>query len=131
MKGSLKLESAGIDAVQVRLDGNPSKPEPIYVRTVFPGGEIEVVRAKSGSDSDYWVHLRVNHPDNDDVVMRDVQESRITDARIDRKGHHTKLGEAGIIGDTDVYHVAVRVTRVPVATVAPTQQALDLGEAPS
>lgn len=106
-----RISAAGTDAVVVHITGDPRNAEPIHTRIVFPGGEVEVVRAKDGVDADYWVHLVVNHPASAVTVGGDVQVAKVTDARLDIRGRHTTRGDEGRLRDPDLYHLALRVTR--------------------
>jgi hypothetical protein len=86
----LKLRSMGDHVIGVELEGNPKKPEPEHFRVMFPGGDVDIVRT---TDNDYWVHLRVDRPqDGDDPERTDW--GRIVDARVDslkQHAHVTKL----------------------------------------
>lgn len=103
----LKIRSFGTDVLGVRLEGNPSKPEPIYFRVAFPGGDVDIARC---SDDTYWIHVRVNRPE--DLTGQGFGEvGKLTDARIDIKGKHASECNAGDFADPDLYHLAVRVAR--------------------
>ena len=86
----LKLRSMGDNAIGVELEGNPNKPEPIHFRVMFPGGDVDIVRT---TDNDYWVHLRVDRPQDGSDPER-IDWGRIVDARVDSLKQHassTKL----------------------------------------
>lgn len=107
----LKLKAMGDNVIGVQLEGNPKKPEPIHFRVMFPGGDIDIVR--TSDNEDYWVHIRVNHPDDGEDPDRSVQDAKIVDARldlIDKAAIHTDVGD---FNNPSLYHLAVRVTRKP------------------
>ena len=108
----MKLQSFGTDGVGVRITGKPKNCEPEFVRIEFPGGQVEVVRAKDGEDADYWVHLKVypeNHPDR--WPGDGLEAARATDARLDIIGKHASDSDIGDFENPNLYHMAVRVTR--------------------
>lgn len=106
----MKLHSFGSERVGLIITGKPKNREPEFVTVDFPGGQVEISRAFNGEDADYWVHVKINHPQN---AMRypedDEDDGQITDARIDLHGvgpvKETRLF------DPRFYHLAVRVTR--------------------
>lgn len=102
-----RVEQMG-EAVQgVRLHGSPQRPEPIHFRVVFPGGDVDVVRT---TDNDYWVHVRVNTPEN--CILPDSKLARITDARLDIDGMSVNAADVGHFDHPALYHMAVRITEV-------------------
>jgi len=97
----LKVRRYGTDTLGVELEGLRAKPEPIYFKVKFPGGEATVVRT---ADDDYWVHVTVDH----DPAARPI--AAFSDARLDFRGLHAGEGDLGDFGRDDLYHVAFRVT---------------------
>lgn len=106
------FRKCGDDAAMVFITGDPRNAEPTHVRIVFPGGEVEVTRAKDGADADYWCHIRVVHKSDDEVVVDGEKPAHVTDGRIDIKGKHASESDAGDLNHPELYHLAVRVTRV-------------------
>jgi hypothetical protein len=110
----MKLElPAGSNVAIVRITGERKSCEPAHVRIVFPGGDVEVVRAKDGEDADYWVHLRVNRPNDGHFIPEETDAARVIDARIDANetGTGSSLLEAKLFKNPNIYHVALRVKR--------------------
>lgn len=107
-----KIAWDGEQAAVVEITGNPRNQEPTHMRIRFPGGEVDVTRVTDGPDADYWVHVRVNHPKDDDVKLEGVEAARLTDGRIDVKGKHASECDAGDLENPDMYHLAVRITRI-------------------
>lgn len=108
----MKIQSFGTDGVGIRITGKVKNREPEFVRIEFPGGQVEVVRARDGADADYWVHLKVypaNHPDR--YPGDDLESARVTDARLDITGKHASDSKLGDFNNPNLYHMAVRVTR--------------------
>ncbi len=106
-----KIYKDGDDAARVEITGDPRNQEPTHVRICFPGGEVEVTRAKDGPDADYWCHVRIVRPHDDEVVVHGERPATVTDGRIDVKGKHASDAAAGDLNHPDLYHLAVRVTR--------------------
>lgn len=100
----LKIEQMGEVVQGVRLFGNPQKPEPEHFRVCFPGGDVDLVRLDDGS---YWIHLRVNRPDDGDDPDREF--AKITDARLDVHGKHVAETKVGDFKHPGLYHVALKV----------------------
>lgn len=100
----LKIKKMGDNVLGVRLEGNRQKPEPIYFRTCFPGGDVDVVRT---SDGEYWVHVRINHPEDGADPNRVMGE--LVHARLDIIGKATYRNDVGDFNDPNLYHVAFRV----------------------
>ena len=99
----LKVERFGTEAQGIRLLGDPKiQPEPLHVRIVFPGGDVDVVRCDDGS---YWVHVAVH---DDDGNVGDVA-GKLVDARLDIKGKDLRETSTGDFGHPGLYHLAVRV----------------------
>lgn len=101
----LKIKSMGDAVLGVKLEGNPSKPEPIHFRVVLPFGVVDIVRC---TGNDYWVHVITNRPN--DGHDPDRQFGKFTDARIDIISKHASETNAGDFKHPDTYHMAVRVT---------------------
>jgi len=115
----MKLERNGTESARVVITGDPRNREPEHVRVDFPGGQVEVVRARDGTDADYWVHLRVygeNHPDR--WPGDGLEAARVTDARLDIVGKHASDSDIGDFENPNLYHMAVRVTREGVRQMA-------------
>lgn len=102
---------AGSDVAIVEVTGDIRNQEPGSVRVRFPGGEMEIVRVGSGPDVDYWCHLRIVRPGDDETVLDGEPPARVVDGRIDVKGKHASDCDAGDLAHPDLYHLAVRVTR--------------------
>ena len=102
----LTIERMGDEAQGIRLLGDPAKrPEPTYVRVVFPGGDVDVVRTEDG---DYWVHVRI---DTDVAVAEGRKDvaGRMVAARLDIGGKDAVATKLGDFAHPDLYHLAVRV----------------------
>jgi len=110
----MKLQfPAGSDVALIRITGNVKNREPAHVRIAFPGGDVEVVRAKDGEDADYWVHLRVNRPGDGQYIKGETDTAKIIDARIDahNTGNGSSYQDTKKFNNADIYHLAVRVGR--------------------
>lgn len=99
---------AGSKVAQIEITGNMKACEPETVRINFPGGDVEVVRARDGEDADYWVHLRVNRPADSMAIDGETEQAKIIDARIDIHGNNQKAVD---FKHPQTYHVALRVCR--------------------
>jgi hypothetical protein len=98
------------DSVQgVQLFGDKRRPEPEYFRLKFPGGDVDLSRLDDGS---YWVHLRVNRPDDGGMPDERVF-AQIVDARLDVRGKHAAETDPGDFKHPGLYHVALRVKVQP------------------
>lgn len=97
----MKLERHGAVAL-LRIKGDPRHPEPQHVRIDFPGGDVDVTRSSDGS---YWVHVRVNRPDDGQFIPDQTVPGVIVAGRLDFHGAEPHLLPAG----PALYHVAVRV----------------------
>lgn len=106
----LKVISMGSNVKGVKLRGDVDTPEDIHFRVMFPGGDVDIVRT---TDNDYWIHVRVDHPEDGGNPERPVQDARITDARLDLKNKATSQVDVGDFNSSELYHLAVRVTREP------------------
>lgn len=105
----MKLQfPSGSDVALVEITGNKCNNEPAHVRIMFPGGDVEVVRAVDGDDADYWVHLRVNRPSDGMALDGETEQAKIIDARIDIRGADQKAVD---FKHPETYHVAMRVCR--------------------
>lgn len=104
----LQIVDFGTEAQGIQLHGDPvRRPEPTHVRIAFPGGDVDVVRTTEG---DYWIHARVNGPD--DVQGQDEKvEGQLVDGRLDIRDRHTADVDQGEIEHPDLYHLAIRVAR--------------------
>lgn len=107
----LKIKNMGDNVLGVKLEGNPRKPEPIHFRVIFPGGDIDIVR--TSDNEDYWIHVRVDHPDDGQDPQRKVQDAKIVDARLDLMNRSTGEVDVGDFNNPSLYHLAVRITRKP------------------
>jgi hypothetical protein len=105
----LKLKDMGDNVIGVVLEGDPKKPEPIHFRVVFPGGDIDI--ARTSNNQDYWVHVRVDHPDDGNDPYREVMDARIVDARLDCRDKDATCMDVGDFNNPTLYHLAVRITR--------------------
>ncbi len=103
----LKVEAMGTKVQGVRLMSDPRNPEPESFRVCIPGGDVDIVRCDRG---DYWVHIRVNRPDDGADPGREF--AKIEDTRLDYVGKHAATtATEGEIKDPGLYHLAVRVVR--------------------
>jgi len=100
----LRVTSFGTDCEGIELKGDKHHPEPDHARIALPGGDVDVVRCDDGS---YWVHIRVDLPDDGDDPHREF--ASITDGRLDILGRHTSEVDRGEIDNPDLYHLAVRI----------------------
>lgn len=106
----LKSEAMGDVACGIRITGDVRNQEPEAVRIVFPGGDVEVTRATDGPGCDYWVHVRMNRPE--DVLTREgAALGFLSDARLDQTDKHSNEANLGDFGRRELYHVALRVSR--------------------
>ncbi len=102
----LKVQTFSDRVMGVELFGNPKKPEPEHFRVYFPGGDIDIARLDNG---DYWVHLRVDRPEDGGDPYREGGFARIVDGRLDVHGKHSAETNAGDFKHPGLYHVALRV----------------------
>lgn len=113
-----KIRIDGAVAI-VKVTGEPKNQEPEAVRIAFPGGEVELVRATDGPGADYWVHVRVNRPEDDNVKALGEPVAHVTAARLDIRGRHASEVDVGEFADPGLYHLAVRVARGDRPPVSP------------
>jgi hypothetical protein len=102
----VKVRDFGTDVQGIELKADPKHPEPEYFRVKIPGGDIDIVRT---SDNSFWVHVRVNRPENS--IDTEAPNGRIVDARLDINGKHTSETNVGDFENPDLYHLAVRVAK--------------------
>lgn len=102
----LTVENFGDKVQGVHLKGDRRNPEPESFRVVFPGGDVDVVRT---SDDEYWVHVRVNRPEDCVVEEMDRVPGRLVDGRLDISDRHSSEVDAGDFDNPNLYHLAVRV----------------------
>lgn len=102
----LSIESMGTKVQGVRLRGDRRNPEPEHFRVSLPFGDVDIART---SDDEYWIHVRVNTPDDGEVIVAGQRAGQIKDARIDCKGKHAGTVDASILEDPALFHLAVRV----------------------
>jgi hypothetical protein len=114
MPRKIQVENFGTDAVGLVITGDPKNQEPNHFRIAFPGGDVEVTRARDGENADYWVHVRVNKPDTPMFVPDETLPARITDARLDIIDKATSKADKGDFDNPNLYHFAVRVTPEPI-----------------
>lgn len=113
----MRIEKFGDKAIGVTLTGNPKNQEKEAFRICFPWGHVEVTRAVDGKprqETDYWVHLFVNHPQSINFCPdKDCGEyagaGAIKDARLDQTDRHTSETDVGDFQRSQLYHVALRV----------------------
>lgn len=105
----LKITSFGQSAEGIEISGNPKNREPDHVRITFPGGDLELVRATEGKNPDYWVHVRIHHPEHGMFVPDEDQPGTLVDARLDIIGKHASEVKVGDFNNPGLYHVAFRV----------------------
>lgn len=112
---NMKLESFGTDAVGIRIQGDPQRPEPSHVRIAFPGGHVEVTRAQDGNPlTPYWVHVFVNKSESNNFDPTEPT-ARIVGARLDQTDKHASDSNLGDFERPELYHVALRVERTAAA----------------
>lgn len=103
--------NGGTEVQQVELKGDPRNPEPIHFRVCFPFGDVDIVRCSHpdipGKAPDYWIHVRVNRPNDGDDPDRDF--GRVTDGRADLIGRHASEVDPGLLADPNLYHLAIKV----------------------
>jgi len=102
----LKVINFGTKVQGVSLKGDQRNPEPESFRVQFPGGDVDVVRT---TDDEYWVHVRVNRPEN--FLDEDAPLGRIVDARLDITDKHASETMVGDFENPNLYHLAVRVAQ--------------------
>ena len=102
----LSIIDMGTEAQGVELKGDRRNPEPTYFRVRLPFGDVDVARCDAG---EYWVHVRVNRPGDDDVKIANAPVGEIKDARLDAKDKHAGTIDATVLADPTLYHVAIRV----------------------
>jgi hypothetical protein len=105
----LKITSFGQSAEGIELTGNPKKMEPDHVRIAFPGGDVEVVRSTDGKNPDYWVHVRINHPQGGMFVPDEDRIGKLSDTRLDILEKHSSEVNVGDFNDPGLYHVAFKI----------------------
>ena len=103
----LQVKNFGTKVQGIELLGDPRSLEPDTIRISFPWGDVDVTRAADDIKPDYWVHIRVNRPDDGDSPDREF--GRVVDGRADILGKHTSDVDPAWLADPNTYHVAVRV----------------------
>lgn len=84
------------DAVLIKFEGNPRRPEPSTAVIQFPGGHVEVSRT---SDGLYWAHVNTVHPAN------------VVQGRIDYAERQPgNISVADLPGAEHVDHIAVLIS---------------------
>jgi len=106
----LKIRQMGENVMGVELKGNPKQPEPIHFRVMFPFGDVDVVRTE---DDQYWVHVRVNQPEDGDGPDRPM--GKIVDARMDIIGAATLGIEDSALLHPNLYHLALKLDAEPLS----------------
>lgn len=101
----LKVVAMGDEVQGVRLHGDRRDPEPTHFRVTTPFGDVDVART---TDDDYWIHVRVNRPQDGGDPER--PRGRITAARIDSFTPDVEF-PAGALADGGLYHLAVRIQK--------------------
>lgn len=101
----LKIQRFGSQAIGVRLEGNPKKPEPIHFRIYLPFGDVDITRT---TDGDYWVHIRKNEPGDMSEIPQAVAGSFLN-ARLDLNDRHAGQEDLGDFGNPALNHLAVRL----------------------
>lgn len=118
MPRQFKLETStqmGQKVVGVNITGDRRNNEPETFRIHFPFGDVEVTRANDGkniAETDYWIHLYVNNPSNNNYYKEDEYfplPGAIKDARLDQTDKHASESNIGDFGRKELYHLAVRV----------------------
>jgi len=101
----LVVQDFGSKVQGVRLCGDKRNPEPESFRVAFPGGDVDVVRT---TDGQYWVHVRVNRPEDANDGPGFVI-GKLVDARLDVTGKPASDCDAGDFAHPGLFHLAVRV----------------------
>lgn len=101
----MKVIDFGTTVQGVRLKGDRKNPEPESFRVAFPGGDVDVVRT---TDGEYWVHVRVNHPEDGAEPEREF--GRLVDT-VELRGHGAHTSAIEDFRHPDLYHMAVRITK--------------------
>lgn len=103
----ITIETAGTDALQVRLLGDRTQPEPSTFLVKFPGGDVEVSRT---SDGNYWVHVRAGSPADSEVIEGLALPGDLAQARVDYAAPDGEVTSGEEIGfKPTARHVAVLV----------------------
>jgi hypothetical protein len=102
----LKVTDFGSQVQGVTLKGDRRHPEPESFRVKFPGGDVDVTRT---TDDEYWIHVRVNRPEN--TIDEDEPNGRIVDARLDIVNKHASQTKVGDFENPGLYHLAVRIAK--------------------
>lgn len=105
----LRIEPWGDNAQGVRLHGDKRRPEHATFIVAFPGGDVEISRTSDEDGGAYWVHVRVNRPEDGGDPERAM--GRITRARLDLTGNGRPHEAVAGVDDGRLRHLAVRVER--------------------
>ena len=105
---TLKVTHSGDKVQQVVLCGDRRNPEPEHFRIVLPFGDVDIVRC---TDDSYWVHIRVNRPEDGDSLDRKM--GFVMDGRLDIHGKHVSDVLGAPLDDPNLYHAAIRIGPAP------------------
>lgn len=115
MRG-IKLKQLGDSAVGLVITGRRTNWEPPHVRIEYPWGHVEVTRSNEDHDDpDYWLHVYVNHPHAGHLLPGETRLGKITDARLDIHGKNSANVRLGDFKNSNLYHLALRVSGDGVA----------------
>jgi hypothetical protein len=111
-RGEFKIEyPPGASVAIIRVTGDRKNCERAHLRIVFPGGDFEVVRATDDDDPDYWVHIRVDRPDDGSFLPGETVAGQFVAARLDQRDKNSCDSDLGDFSSPSLYHVALRVRR--------------------
>ncbi len=94
----LNTKWMGTEVQGVELHGDPNvQCEPAYFRIALPCGDVEVSRVNvANGPPEYWVHVRVNRPEDGGDWDDERKLGTINDARVDvvdKQGGHAEIGD--------------------------------------
>lgn len=107
---------SGSECAIVNVTGDKRNQEPESVEIRFPWGYVGVTRAQDGKpllETQYWVHVYVNHEMNGSYVKGETVCGQITDARLDQSDKHASETNVGDFDRAELYHLAVKVGARP------------------
>ena len=124
----LRITTFGTDCEGIRLLGDPSHPEPEYVRLDLPGATVVVTRvvASDPNRPEYWVHLDVLRPERSAAIPEGQVRGRVVDARADRVGEHAGDTHDAVVRPLDEYRRVRRVIDALTGDDAQTNLTRDL-----
>lgn len=105
----LRIVNLGENVLGLRLFGDRARPEPIHFRLLIPFGDVDVVRTTDGL---YWVHTRINRPDDGWGPERAM--GRFSRARLDSLDRSACDADLGDFRRETLYHVALQLAPDPM-----------------